>query len=138
MEDKQNVLEQLEKLSRKQVRFARIQCIFSIAAAVCCLVLVVSVVRILPQFSQAAGQVQSLAGQAETVLTNLEGVTQELAQADIGSVVTNVDTLVTASQSGIEEAMEKISAIDIEALNQAIEDLNKVIEPLAKMAKIFR
>ena len=138
MEDKQNVLEQLEKLSRKQVRFARIQCIFSIVAAVCCLALVLWAVRILPQFRQAAETAQSLAGQAETVLTNLKSVTQELSQADIGSVVTNVDALVTTSQAGIEEAMEKISAIDIEALNQAIEDLNKVIEPLAKMANIFR
>ncbi len=137
MEDNQNVLEQLEKLSRKQVRYARIQCIFSIVAAVCCLALVICVVRVLPQFGQAASEVHALAGQAETVLTNLESVTRELSQADLGSVVTNVDTLVNSSQAGIEEAMEKINAIDIEALNKAIQDLNKVIEPLEKMANIF-
>ena len=40
-------------------------------------------------------------------------------------------------QEGVEQALEKIQSIDIEKLNQAIASLNDVVEPLAKLTKIF-
>ena len=53
-------------------------------------------------------------------------------------MVNNVDGLVTTSQEGIEQAMEKINAIDIEALNQAIQDLSDVINPISTFFNKFR
>lgn len=135
MESNQNILEQLEKNSRRQVRYARIQCVFSIAAAVFCLILLLMVGSVIPKVTELAGQVNSLATQAETVLTNLESVTSELSQADLAGMVSNVDDLVVSSQTGVEQALEKINAIDIEALNQAISDLSDVVSPLAKFLR---
>ena len=52
-------------------------------------------------------------------------------------MVADVDSLVSSSQSGVEQALEKINAIDIETLNQAIEDLSDVVAPLAKLINRF-
>ena len=90
----QELLASLEKSSRRQVRYARLQCFFAILAAVCCAAMLLSVLSVIPQIQQIAGQVQILAAQAETVLTNLETVTNELAAVDLASMVTNVDSLV--------------------------------------------
>lgn len=136
--DNNQILQQLADSNRKQVRFARIQCIFAILSALFCLLILLGVFQVLPQIQELAVQISSLSAQAETVLTNLEVVTEELAQADIAGMVTNVDSLVSSSQSGVEQALVKIEAIDIEALNKAIADLSAVISPLANLINRFR
>ena len=133
-----DLLEQMEKANRKQVAYARLQFVFSVIAAICCILLLLAGVKVLPQLQEAALQ-------AETVLTNLETVTTELAQADligmvenVDALVTNVDGLVGTSQEGVEQAMAKINAIDFDALNDAIQDLSDVIEPIAKFFNTFK
>ena len=133
MEDKQELRELLERLdqsNRQQAKFARWQCIFSIASAVCIVGLFVLVYSLMPQ-------VQELTTQTEVVLENLTEVTDQLAGMDLGTMVENVDELVITSQAGVEQAMEQLNAIDFETLNQAIEDLAAVIEPLANFFNIF-
>ena len=71
-------------------------------------------------------------------MSNLEIVTSELAQADLTGMVENVDALVVTGQEGIEQAMDKINAIDFEALNQAIQDLSDVINPITNFFNKFR
>lgn len=111
-----SVLEQLEKNSRKQVLFAGIQCVLSIAAVVLCLVLLLVVARVVPQIQEMAEQVSALAEQAETTLAN-------------------VDALAVSSQTGMEQIVEKIGALDIETLNEAIQNLADAVAPLANFAK---
>ena len=133
-----DLLEQMEKANRKQVAYARLQFIFSVIAAICCILLLLAGVKVLPQLQEAVLQ-------AETVLTNLETVTTDLAQADligmvenVDALVTNVDGLVGTSQEGVEQTMAKIKAIDFDALNDAIKDLSDVIEPIAKFFNTFK
>ena len=133
LEDKQvlrELLERLDQSNRQQAKFARWQCIFSIASAVCIVGLFVLVYSLMPQ-------VQALTTQTEVVLENLTEVTDQLAGMDLGTMVENVDELVITSQAGVEQAMEQLNAIDFETLNQAIEDLSAVIEPLANFFNIF-
>ena len=89
-------------------------------------------------------KIQAIVTEAETIVTNMEALTTELAKTEftdvvnnINSLVSNVDDLVATSQQGVEETMTKINAIDFDALNDAIDDLANVIEPLAKVVKRF-
>ena len=52
-------------------------------------------------------------------------------------ILSFADALVSDSQTGLTEAMNKLNAIDIDTLNKAIESLADVIEPLAKLSNIF-
>ena len=134
MEDKkdmQELLERLDQSNRQQAKYARWQCIFSVAAAVCCVGLFVLVYHLMPE-------VRSLSNQMETVLTNLELVTDQLAGMDLGSMVRNVDDLVVTTQEGVEQTMNRLNSIDFETLNQAIKNLSDVVEPLAKFFNTFR
>ena len=130
-------LEKLEKSNRQQVRAARVQCFFSFLAAVCCLLLLLTVAKLVPDIKELSGEISGIAQQAESVLTNLETVTDELAKADLEGLVTDVDALVSTSQKSLEGAMEKLESVDMEKLNRAIEDPAKVIEPLAKLSSLF-
>jgi len=142
--DMRELLERLDKSNRQQVKYARLQSVLAILAALCFIVLVFSVGSIMPQMLDFAAQAQNIAteaesllGQAEIVMTNLEQVTQELTELEFAKMVNDVDQLVATSQQGLEETLEKMNSIDIEKLNEAIDGLAKVVEPLAKFFKVL-
>lgn len=139
------LLKRIDESEKKQVFYARLQCIFSLIAAVCCIVLLIMGIKFLPQ-------IEDLAERANVVLSNLEEVTAELSQLDLSgledvvnelsevdmtSMVDHIDELITASQEGVESTMDKLNEINFEALNKTIEDLSTVVEKLAKITRIF-
>lgn len=127
MEEKkelQELLERLDESNRKQANYAKWQCVFSVAAAISCVGLFVLIWTLMPE-------VRNLTRQMETVLANLELVTTQLAGMDLGAMVQNVDELVVTTREGL-------GAIDFKMLNQAIEDLADVVEPLAKFFNVFQ
>lgn len=135
--DMREILERLDKSNRQQVRYARLQSILAVLAALCFIGLVVVVGSIVPELMDFASEAESLLGQAEVVLTNLEDVTNELAQVEFTKMIDDVNGLVTSSQQGLEGTLEKVNSIDIETLNEAIDGLAKVVEPLTKFFKVF-
>lgn len=126
----QELITRMEANSRKQVAYARVQCIFSVVAAVCCIALLIVGIAVLPKL-------QTVAQQADVVLSNLESVTSELAEVDLTGMVDQISGLVSTSQQGVESTMQKINQIDFEALNKAIKDLSAVIEPIADFFNMF-
>ena len=128
--DNQILLEKIEKQTRQQALFTKILCVFCAVILICMLVLTFFVVN-------AAGQITELAEQAKFVMDNLDVVTWELANADIGGMIENIGALTTDSQAIVEEAMSKLNAINLDALNLAIEDLANIVEPLANFTKFY-
>ena len=132
----------------QQQRFAKWQCILTGVAAACCLGIFILVCTLMPRVYGLVEQTETvltdleavtgqLEGQMDVILTNLDEVTQELAQADLAGMVKNVDTLATTSQSAVEHATEKLDTIDLDTLNKAIQDLADVVEPLARFFNVF-
>ena len=124
------LLEKIEKQTRQQALFTKILCCICAAILICMLVLTLFIVN-------AAEQITELAEQAKFVMDNLDAVTWELANADISGMMENIGTLATDSQAIVEEAMSKLDAINLDVLNQAIEDLANIVEPLANLTKFF-
>ena len=138
MEDNQKLLElveQMERNSRKQVRLGRMQCVFSLLAALFCGGAFWLLLEVLPQLIQVLPQIGSVLDQMQTVLTNLETTTEQLAQIDLSSMVTGVDTLVSTAQESLSQTMGKLNTIDFATLNKAIEDLAAVVEPMSRILK---
>ena len=129
MEENKEMLEllkQIEKSSRQQARNARLQSILALVAAVFCIGVFVLIFNFLPQLDAVVTQMQ-------TVLSNLEKTTQELASLDLQGMMDGIDTLVASGQEGLQQTMEKLNTLDIETLNKAIKDLSAVVEPFAKL-----
>lgn len=53
--------------------------------------------------------------------------------ADVAETLENAKALIIESREGVEQAAEKIESFDIEKLNETIESLNAIIEPLARL-----
>ena len=140
MEENKETLELLRKIersSRMQTYSGYVRTGLMLVCAVCMAVLVVMVFRLMPQINEILAQAQHAFNQVGTVLDYLEQTSYQLSQVDLQGMVSNVDGLVTTGQQSLEASMEKLNGVDFEALNKAIKDLSAVIEPLAKMTKVF-
>ena len=126
----QRVLEKMEENSRRQLFYSRIQFVCTLTLTVCIVLLLIRVGQFLPQL-------ELLATQAQQVLTNLNSVTAELQKLDMVQMVDNINSLVISSQEGLDEALGAIMEVRFDTLNQAIEDLAAVIQPMADFVKRF-
>ena len=131
------ILEKIEKNSRRQARFAAVQCLLTLVAAAFCGAVFLVVLQVLPQLTQVLPQISTVLNQMQTVLANLETTTEQLAQIDLSGMVTGVDTLVTTAQESLSQTMGKLNTIDFATLNKAIEDLAAVVEPMSRILKAF-
>lgn len=131
------VLARIEKNSRRQARFAVLQCVLTLVAAAFCAAGFYLIWQFLPLVSQALPQISGILDQMQTVLANLETTTEQLAQIDLSGMVTGVDTLVNTAQQSLNETMGKLDTIDFHTLNKAIADLAAVVEPMSKILKVL-
>lgn len=112
-----------EKYARKQYRMSQITALASIL--VLCIVLYTSS-TLIPRVNQLLDDIQ-------VSVTNIQSISQDLAEADLPRMIRDVDSLVSVSESGIQEAVEKLNSIDFEALNSAINDLAGIVRPLGRL-----
>lgn len=145
----QDLMLRIDDSNQKQAKFAKWQCIFSAVAAVSCIALLLVVVGLLPRINALVAQAETVISDVQLVTSqlaqadwqgltaDLEAVSQQMVQANLDGIAKDVSDLVRTSQSGLEETLEKLNAIDLETLNKAIKDLSAVVEPLARLSKIF-
>lgn len=76
-------------------------------------------------------QVSSLVPQVNSVLDNVEEISADLRDEKLSDTIRDIDEFTKTSQTGVEQAIEKLERIDLDSLNEAIQDLNSLISPLA-------
>lgn len=137
MDNNQEVLQKLERISSQQLLFTKILCVLCALVLICSLVMMFSVTGAAKELMTLAQPLQELAGEADTIMADLGAVAESLAEADLGSIVENVNALASESQNAVAGAMKKLDAIDIDTLNQAIRDLADIVGPLANFGRLW-
>ena len=130
MVEDQELLRQQEHSTRKQLRYARLQCILTGIAALCCVGFLILACIL---FVQA----QELMAQLEPLITDLKSITQELSNTGLTDLIQNINELTSDSQSALDQSVNKLNSLDIHALNQAIRDLAAIVKPLADFFNVF-
>ncbi len=67
------------------------------------------------------------------ITTELERITKELSTVDWEQLSVNIGDTAVQAQESMKQAGEAVEKLDIDSLNEAIRDLNAIIEPLAKL-----
>lgn len=118
--EKEILQEQLE-CARKQMRYSRVTCIMAIVMA---LALVISAVFVVPSLNRAADSIAQVSGQLEEL---------QLQDLELAETLKDIDEFVITSEKGVQKTIEKLDAVDLEKLNEAIEALRNVVEPLRRI-----
>lgn len=73
--------------------------------------------------------------QWQEIADDLSEVSGKLTEVQWQSLAENIDETAVTAQESLEKAMKAIDELDIEGLNEAIEELHTVVEPLANIVK---
>ena len=72
------------------------------------------------------------------IMEDLDTITSDLAEADLGGMISDIDHLVSSSEDSVQNALNQLNSIDIDTLNQAINHLNDTVTPFANFFNKFR
>ena len=141
MQDEQHYLKQEEHnkemavTEKAQLKYQKLSFMMSTLSAVFMLAVLVIVI-ILANY--IVPKVDTIYNRSLTSLKNMETITQELNEAHLGETVRNINNLTLNATGDLSQAMEKLNSIDLETLNDSIQSLHNIIEPLAKMFNVLR
>lgn len=122
--------ELLEKQTQWAKRQTVIVTVLMLIVAVALLVLSVQVGGVLEDVNSAIDEITVLTHELNTVLEESQ-LTELLNNAN--ALIEESGDALTKALEDVDEALNTIGQIDIETLNKAISDLQKVVEPLAKL-----
>lgn len=122
----QELLEEIKKLNQKNLMYQRVTTGILLVFIVVLLFLVPNVVSTLHIANETLSNANVTVVHANDAIGQMEGT------------LDSIEALVTTSGSGMEEAIGKLNAIDIETLNDAIKDLSDVVQPMADFFGRFR
>lgn len=109
------------RMAKKRLFWARLT---ALAAGVMAAAVVVTAGRVIPQAERVLSN-------ANTAILEITTVANQLEMADIPALLENLDRTLTESRENLTDAaqaVEEISTIDFDALNQAILDLQKLVQ----------
>ncbi len=127
-------LKSIERASKQQAFYTKVCASGTIATAI---LVVVAVIAGFIAYQKAAAAVEDVMEQIDGFSAQLTSLDLSEMNDSIAGMVENIDDLVSESRDGIAAATESMSEIDISSLNDAIEDLQDVMEPLASFFNIF-
>ena len=144
--NEQELLCELLKHQNKHTQAGRIA---AVGVAVLAAVLLISALILVPQLVSTLARANATLEQANTTLASAEELVargkEELTELDkiaklaeesldsVDTMADKINTLVGENTDGLLKTVEKLNEIDLEKLNQSIDDLNRVIAPLAKL-----
>ncbi len=128
---------QLLRVMKKQLFWQRLICLL-LAGVI--LAGVVLIRRITPRVQEISQELEALAGQAQTALTELEGVSKSLGEIDLQGLLDNTNQMVRQGEESFVEmsgsvsrAVKNLEDLDVESFNQAIGRLNAVAGTLSSL-----
>lgn len=122
--------ETVKGYEKKKLLAARITAVASIITLVIVIAGAAFVVPCLTKLSPAL----------EAASASIDSVAKQVIDADLPELSRSIDALVSSSRTAVNNAndaasaaLEKIEALEIEKLNDAISDLSSIVKPLARL-----
>lgn len=129
-EELKKLMERIETSNTNQERYAKKQYRMNQITA---LASVLMLCAVLYSCSLIIPRMNILFTNLEVVMEDIEIITDGLAKSNLPQMINDIDRLVTSSEQSVQDALNKINAIDIATLNKAIKDLSDIINPIARL-----
>ena len=126
--------ELLIELVKEQKKASKRSLITAVSLVVICLIFGAAVLIIVPKVNATLNNAYQAIDNIEAVVANADKAigSVEKSLTGIDQMVKNVDKVVVDNTDSVSKTVERMSSIDITALNKSIKDLSDIIEPLAR------
>lgn len=125
----------LVELVKSQKEDARGQKITAIATVSMFAAVAIALLILVPKVFVTLNNIQDMVRQTKTAVQQTQTFVQSAnsSLSGIDDMIANVDQLVTENTENVGNAMNNFNNVDFERLNQAINDLASIVEPLADL-----
>ena len=129
---RQNVEEhnkEMAQTEKSQLKYQKLSFIMSMLSAIFTGTVLIIVICLA---AYVVPKVNTVYNSTMVSLNNLEYLTTELKEADLGGTVDNINTLTIQATDDMSRTVERIDSVDLEKLNEAINNLNETVKPMAE------
>ena len=126
--------ELLIELLKEQKKASKRSLITAVSLVAIALIFGAAVLIIVPKVNATLNNAYQAIDNIEAVVANADKAIGSVEKSldGIDKMVKNVDKVVVDNTDSVSKTVERMSSIDIAALNKSIKDLSDIIEPLAK------
>ena len=136
LREQSDLLEQLIRLQKKELRNARLTALASLVVIVVLVaagaILVPRAAALLDHIEHSLTDIDTLAAEAGTMLSEAQSTVSQ-----VDSLARNANRVVVDNTEAVKEAMDKLNSVDFQRLNEAVDSLAQAVEPLAKLSSLF-
>ena len=111
-----------------------------LAARITAVASIITLVIVIAGTAFVAPCLMKLSLALEAASASIDSAAKQVIDADLPELSRNIDALVSSSRTAVNNAndaasaaLEKIEALEIEKLNDAISDLSAIVKPLARL-----
>ena len=129
---RQNVEEhnkEIAQTEKSQLKYQKLSFVMSMLSAIFTGTVLIIVICMV---AYVVPKVNTIYDSTMVSLNNLEYLTTELKEADLGGTVANINTLTIQATDDMSRTVERIDKVDLEKLNEAIDNLNETVKPMAE------
>ena len=126
----EKLLEEIKRYSKKQVKWQRLSALCILGALI---VVIVVLFVLIPRVLITLDHINSVAAKVESSLEGVDTMVSEMTDAS-----KNLNNLVGENSKALTDAIDKMANVDYEGLNQAIQDLQDAVGPMANFFNKFR
>ena len=129
---RQNVEEhnkEMAQTEKSQLKYQKLSFVMSMLSAIFTGTVLIIVICLA---AYVVPKVNTVYNSTMVSLNNLEYLTTELKEADLGGTVDNINTLTIQATDDMSRTVERIDSVDLEKLNEAINNLNETVKPMAE------
>ena len=126
--------ELLIELIKEQKKASKRSLITAISLVAICLIFGAAVLIIVPKVTSTLNNAYQAIDNINVVVANADKALGSVEKSldGIDKMVKNVDKVVVDNTDSVTKTVDRVSSIDIAALNKSIKDLGDIIEPLAR------
>ena len=132
----EQMLQQIIKTNKKQVRWARTAALFMILLF---LVIGGAIFVLVPQLTDTLSNINTAVAQANDLLNQAEDSLKDINDMTVSLTDTSnqINSVLSENSEALASAISQIEAIDFEGLNNAIAELETTISPFANFMSRF-
>ncbi len=127
------ILNELHTLQKKTLMYQRITAILMLVFVIAVLCVVPSLLSTLKATRDTLAGVDAAVAEAETAINEVEA-----AMNEVQTSMQDLSTFVDGAGKDLTAVTEGINKVDFDSLNDAIQNLDATVEPLAKFFNKFR
>lgn len=98
-------------------------------------IILIALIIVVPKSLMTMSRVEDMTKDTKAVAEKTEALVEQAGESleGIDQMVRDVDQLVTENNEAVSDAMDNFNSVDFDRLNDAIDDLASIIEPLANL-----